>query len=217
MRDSYHAQLDELTDGLVDMSYLAAHAVVDATASLLQSDLSAANSVISGDAEIDDLYLDLDALAVRLLGQHQPIACDLRRIVTSLRMATDLERAADYAVHLAAIARRQYPREVLPLEIHEIVADMGSCAADITVEAGDVIRRQDLGLAQQLLDHDDRMDALHASLRGTVLGDRHSFTTGEIVDITLIGRYYERLADHAVAVARAVSYLITGRHATLAG
>jgi phosphate transport system protein len=216
VRDSYHEQLDELTEGLVDMSVLVARAVQGATTSLLDCDLISANAVISGDAGVNDLYHHLDALAVRLLGQHQPVACDLRRIVTSLRMGSDLERAGDYAVHLAQVARRHYPRSALPPDLQETARSMGSCAVAITVKSGEVIRRQDLTLAQQLLDADDEMDALHARLSSTLLDVRHGFRPAEIVDIALVGRYYERLADHAVAIARAVGYLVTGRHAALA-
>ena len=215
MRDTYHEQLDQLTDGLVDMSRLAARAVEGATSALVEADLSAANSVIAGDADVNELYHALDALAFTLLAQQQPVASDLRTIVTSLRMGSDLERAGDYAVHLAKIARRRHPGHGLPSQVHEIVREMGHRAAGITEKAGEVIRRQDLALAQQLLDDDDAVDALHKSLFTTVLDERNSFPAEEIVDITLVGRYYERLADHAVAISRAVSYLVTGRHAAL--
>lgn len=215
MRDSYHDQLDHLTDSLVGMSRLAAQGVRGATTAVVESDLHAANAVIAGDADVNELYHGLDALAFTLLAQQQPVASDLRTIVTSLRMGSDLERAGDYAVHIAKIARRRHPAPVLPEDVRDTVAEMGRRAAGITEKAGEVIRAKDLALAQQLLDDDDAVDALHQKLFNAVLDERNSFPAEEIVDITLIGRYYERLADHAVAVSRAVSYLVTGRHAAL--
>ena len=215
MRDSYHDQLDQLTDALVGMSRLAASGVRGATTAVVEGDLHAANGVIAGDADVNELYHGLDALAFTLLAQQQPVASDLRTIVTSLRMGSDLERAGDYAVHLAKIARRRHPGIALPENVHDIVREMGHRTAGITEKAGDVIRHQDLVVAQQLLDDDDVVDALHKKLFNAVLDERNSFPAEEIVDITLIGRYYERLADHAVAVSRAVSYLVTGRHAAL--
>ena len=217
MRDAYHEQLDQLIVTLVDMSLLAARAVRGATTAVVEGDLHAANAVIAGDADVNDLYHGLDALAFMLLAQQQPVASDLRTIVTSIRMASDLERAGDYAVHIAKIARRRHPHAVLQDSVRATVEDMGSRAASITEKAGDVIQGRDLALAQQLLDDDDAVDDLHQKLLRTVLDERNNFPPEEIVDITLIGRYYERLADHAVAVSRAVSYLVTGRHTALTG
>ena len=217
MRDSYHDQIDQLIVTLVDMSRLAAKAVRGATQAVIEGDLDAANAVIAGDADLNELYHGLDALAFMLLAQQQPVASDLRTIVTSLRMGSDLERAGDYAVHIAKIARRRHPGTALPDHVRATVAEMGRRAAGITEKAGDVIQGKDLVLAQQLLDDDDAVDALHQQLFNAVLDERNSVPAEEIVDITLVGRYYERLADHAVAVSRAVSYLVTGRHAALTG
>ena len=215
MRETYHVQLDQLTNGLVEMSGLAARAVQGATNAVVSSDLAAAEAVIAGDAEVNDLYHRLDDLAFELLAKQQPVASDLRTIVTSLRMASELERAGDYAVHIAKVARRRYPGAVLSDVVRDKVCEMGNRAASITEKAGEVIRARDLVLAQQLLDDDDAVDALHKELFRTVLDERNDFPAEEIVDITLVGRYYERLADHAVAVSRAVSYLVTGEHAAL--
>jgi phosphate transport system protein len=215
VRNTYHDQLDRLTDGLVDMSRLAAEAVQGATHAVVSGDLEAAEAVITGDARVNDLYHGLDGLAFTLLAQQQPVASDLRTIVTSLRMASDLERAGDYAVHIAKVARRRFPEAVLSDAVRDTVCEMGTRAASITEKAGEVIRQRDLVLAQQLLDDDDAVDALHKRLFVALLDDEHQFPAEQIVDLTLIGRYYERLADHAVAVSRAVSYLVTGEHAAL--
>ena len=215
MRDAYREQLDELTDALIGMSRLAAGAVRGATTALVDADLVAAERVIAGDAQLNDMYHWLDSVAFEVLAKQQPVASDLRTIVTSLRMASDLERAGDYAVHIAKVCRRRYPSFVLPDGVRDTVREMGQRAASITEKAGEVIRRRDLTLAQQLLDDDDAVDALHRRLLRTLVDERNTFPAEEIVDLTLVGRYYERLADHAVAVSRAVSYLVTGEHAAL--
>lgn len=217
VRDNYHDQLDQITDSLVSMSRLAAAGVRGATTAVVDTDLEAAEQVIAGDAAVNELFRAIDEQAFSLLCRQQPVASDLRVIVTALRMATDLERAGDYAVHIAKIARRRYPVPVLPDQVRVTVQEMGDRAASVTAKAGDVIRERDLDLAQQLLADDDAVDALHRRLFVAVLDEPHHFTTEVVVDITLVGRYYERLADHAVAVSRAVSYLITGQHSALSG
>jgi phosphate transport system protein len=215
VRDTYHEQLGHLTDGLIGMSVLAARGVRGATTAVVDVDLDAAERVIVQDADLNELYRSLDASAFQMLAQQQPVASDLRTIVTSLRMSSDLERAGDYAVHIAKVARRRYPSAVLPEHLRATVREMGDKAASITEKAGEVIRGRDLTLAQQLLRDDDAVDALHQALLNAVLHSTHPFPPEEIVDITLVGRYYERLADHAVAISRAVSYLVTGEHEAL--
>lgn len=215
MRDSYHDRLDQVTDGLVAMSRLAALAVEGATRAVLDADLREAERVVAADVHIDDLHRSVDDLALGLLACQQPVARDLRTLVTALRMASDLERAGDYAVHIAKVARRRSPFPVLPEPARGTVRELGERAASITAKAGDVILQRDLVLAQQLLDDDAAVDALHRRLFAVVLDDRAGLPVEEVVDVTLVGRYYERLADHAVAVSRAVTYLVTGRHSAL--
>ena len=144
------------------------------------------------------------------MARQQPVAGDLRVLVTSLRMVVDLERTGDYAVHLAKIARRRYPASAVPPEVRSIVLEMGQTAQRIAVKAGSVIASRDLDLAAELLRDDDTMDALHNKLFTTMLSSNWQYGTEAAIDVTLAGRYYERLADHAVAVARRVVYLVTG-------
>ena len=215
MRKSYLEQLDLVTESLVAMSRLAAQAVRDATAAVVCDDVAAADRVIAGDARLNDLYRSIDELALDLLARQQPVASDLRSLVTALRMATDLERAGDYAVHIAKVTRRRSPASVLPAQVRPVVREMGERAAQLTAKAGDVIRCRDLTLASELARDDEAVDALHRQLFAMVLDDRQTFAVEQVVDVVLVGRYFERLADHAVAVSEAVCYLVTGRHRTL--
>jgi len=210
VRDSYHEQLDAIGDGLVEMSRLAGSAVNRATTALLDADLELAQKVIDGDAVVNSLYRSIEAQAFDLMARQQPVAGDLRVLVTSLRMVVDLERTGDYAVHLAKIARRRYPASAVPPEVRSIVLEMGQTAQRIAVKAGSVIASRDLDLAAELLRDDDTMDALHNKLFTAMLSSNWQYGTEAAIDVTLAGRYYERLADHATAVARRVVYLVTG-------
>ncbi len=210
MRDSYHEQLDAIGDGLVEMSRLAGSAVSRATTALLDADLALAESVIEQDEVINALYRSIESQAFDLLARQQPVAGDLRVLVTSLRMVVDLERTGDYAVHLAKIARRRHPSSAVPPELRSTVLEMGQTAQRITVKAGSVIASRDLALAAELVRDDDAMDALHRKLFTAMLSSSWRYGTEAAIDVTLAGRYYERLADHAVAVARRVTYLVTG-------
>ena len=109
MRSAYHEDLDHLTDQLVEMTHFAGSAMARATTALLDADLAVAESVIAADEQIDAHPRDLDELAIDLLARQQPVATDLRTMVTSLRMSADLERMGDLARHVAKVARRRYP------------------------------------------------------------------------------------------------------------
>lgn len=213
MRDTYHEQLAEVGDGLIEMSRLVGSAVSKATTALLDADAEAAESVIVGDEQVNELYRQLDDVAVQLLARQQPVATDLRAIVTGLRMSSDLERVGDYAVHIAKVARRRLPNSVVPVELRATILEMGQAATRIAVKAGTVIATRDLTLAAQLLADDDTIDELHAQLFQQLLSTSFSHGVEAAIDLALVGRYYERLADHAVAVSHAVTYLVTGEHA----
>jgi phosphate transport system protein len=210
MRDAYHEELDAIGEALVDLCNLVSSAMGRATTALLDADLQLAEGVITGDAVIDDRYHEIEERAFELLARQQPVATDLRILVTSLRMVADIERAGDLALHVAKVARRRYPLSAIPTELRSTILEMGQIAERIMVKAGDVIARRDVGLAAELETDDDRMDDLHRQLFGVILGADWKGGVEAAIDITLVGRYYERFADHAVSVARRVVYLVTG-------
>jgi phosphate transport system protein len=212
MRDTYHEKLAEVSDGLIEMSRLVGSAVSKATTALLDADLQAAESVITGDEAVNALYKGIDESSVQLLARQQPVASDLRAILTALRMSNDLERVGDYAVHIAKVARRRHPASVVPVELRSTMLEMGQAAARIAVKAGTVIATRDLTLAAQLLSDDDTIDDLHKSLLQALLNGSNDFGVEATIDLALVGRYYERLADHATSVSHAVTYLVTGEH-----
>ena len=210
MRDQYHEELDGITDSLVEITRLAGSAINRATTALLDADLQAAESVISGDAAIDALYADIEARAMDLLARQQPVASDLRIIITSLRMVADIERMGDLALHIAKVARRRYPATAIPAELQATVLEMGQVAQRICAKCSSVIAGRDLQAAAELERDDDVMDNLHRRLFGVLLDPHWSGGIECAIDVTLCGRYYERFCDHAVSVARRVVYLVTG-------
>lgn len=210
MRDAYHDDLEALSGELVELTGLVGTAIDRATAALLSADLPAAESVIRGDEAVDRLYHHIEARALDLLARQQPVASDLRALVASLRMVSDLERTGDYAVHIAKVARRRHPATAVPSEVQTTVAEMGAAAARIVAKAGRVIASRDVAMAAELEADDEVMDELHRRLFVTLLDERWTYDMEAAIDVTLTGRYYERLADHAVSVARQVGYLVTG-------
>ena len=211
MRDVYQEQLDELADGLAGMCDEVAAAMQKATRSLLESDLHLAEQVISDDVRVDDLRAAAEEKAFALLALQAPVATDLRTVVSAIHGAGDLERMGDLALHVAQAARRRHPQPVLPEEVAPYFAEMGRVGVELARKAGQVIRTRDLAQAAQLESDDDAMDDLHRHMF-TVLMDRNwSHGVGPAVDITLLARFYERYADHAVAVARRIVYVVTGQ------
>ena len=210
MRDTYHDELDAISASLVEMTNLVGSAMSRATTALLDADLTLAEAVIANDESVDALYRETEARAFDLLARQQPVASDLRVLVTSLRMVADLERMGDNAVHVAKIARRRYPGSAVPPALRSTVLKMGHAAEEIVAKAGSVIAGRDIQMAAELEKDDDVMDELHRQLFKAILDDSWEAGIEPAIDITLAGRYYERFADHAVSVARRVVYLVTG-------
>jgi phosphate transport system protein len=212
VRDAFHEQLDSITTQLVDMTRLAGSAMARATTALLDADLHLAEDVITGDRTLDHAREHLDGLAIDVLARQQPVATDLRTVVTALRMSGDLERMGDLARHVAKVARLRFPNSAVPASLRAHILQMGQVAELVVTKSGSIIAARDVAEAVNIERDDDVMDDLHRRLF-TVLATTE-LPTETIVDLTLLGRYYERFADHAVSVARRVVYLVTGEHHT---
>jgi len=214
MRDAFHDDLDKVSDDLVEMTTMVGAAMRRATAALLEADLPTAESVIAADDDIDALRREVDDRAVDLLARQQPVATDLRMVVTAMHMASDIERMGDLARHVAKAARRRYPEPAVPEELHGMVRDMASVADRLVVATGKAIADKDVLGAVEISRIDDELDELHREMFGELLGQSWEHGTEAAVDTTLISRYYERFGDHAVAVANRIVYLVTGRYET---
>jgi phosphate transport system protein len=211
MRDAYQEQLDGLADELAGMCTQVAEAMEKATRSLLEVDLQLAEEVISDDVRVDELRALAEEKAFALLALQAPVATDLRIVVSAIHGAGDIERMGDLALHVAKAARRRHPQAVLPDEVKPYFAEMGRVGVQLALKAGEVIRTRDLTAAAQLESDDDAMDDLHRHMFTVLMGHGWSHGVGPAVDITLLARFYERYADHAVAVARRIVYVVTGQ------
>lgn len=210
MRTAYHEQLADLNEQLADMCKLAGVAMERATQALLQADLELAEHVISDHEKISAMSARAEETAFVLLALQAPVAGDLRTIVSSLQIVADVDRMGALALHVAKIARRRHPQHALPEEVNGYFAEMGRVAVELGNSAEQALRTRDPERAAQIRDDDDAMDDLHRHLF-TVLMDREwKHGVAAAVDVTLLGRFYERFADHAVEVARRVIFQVTG-------
>lgn len=213
MREAYQKELDAISEALVEMANLVGSAMGRATGALLDTDLQAAESVITAEGRAEELQRDLEERAVAVLARQQPVATDLRVVVTSLRMSADLERCAVLAEHVAKLARRRHPAHAVPRDLRRTILEMGQLAQRLMAQAAEVLITHDVDAALQMEQDDDRMDELHRMIFQHLMDDRWHHGVETAVDVTLVGRYYERFADHAVSIARRVVYLVTGEHA----
>jgi phosphate transport system protein len=211
MRDVYQEQLEDLANALAGMCAKVAEAMEKATRSLLECDLQLAEEVISGDVRIDEMRAVAEEKAFALLALQAPVATDLRIVVAAIHGAGDIERMGDLALHVAQAARRRHPQPVLPEEVAGYFAEMGRVGVALARKAGEVIRTRDLAMAAELESDDDAVDDLHRHMFTVLMDHNWRHGVGPAVDITLLARFYERYADHAVAVARRIVYIVTGR------
>lgn len=212
MRDAFHEDLDRISDELVQMTSMVQEAMARATSALLNADLSLAESVIAGDDDIDELRRKVDDNAVDLLALQQPVATDLRMVVTAMHMASDVERMGDLARHIAKAARRRYPEYAVPAPLRPVIKQMDEVAEELAIMTGNAIANKDVRAAADIQSTDDKMDDLHRQVFAILLDPEWDDTTAAAVDATLLSRYFERFGDHAVAVANRIVYLVTGSY-----
>jgi phosphate transport system protein len=214
MRDAFHEELDAIQATLVTMGEMVSIAMSRSSEALLKADVKLAEQVISEDEKLDTIQHDLEARAINLMARQQPVAQDLRILVTSLRMSADLERMGDLCHHIAKLARMRYPEVAVPAELLATIENMGTTAVKIIEKSTHVVKTQDLQAAIELETDDDEMDKLHRALFVALLDDSWSHGIEAAIDMTLLGRYYERCADHAVSIARRVYFLVKGEYAS---
>jgi phosphate transport system protein len=211
MREAYYDQLDRIIDELVAMTGKVQLSVIAATDSLLTADLDVAARVVAGDAEVDALRERIEDEVFELMALQQPVAGDLRMLFAAVRMITDLERMGDLSVHVAKVAMLRAPACAVPEDLRPIMERMAQVAAQMVGGAARVIADRDVEAAHALERNDEEMDELRRHSFRVMLGDGWSHGVEPAIDMALLGRYYERIADHAVSLARRVVYLVTGQ------
>ncbi|GHF57119.1 phosphate transport system protein [Amycolatopsis bartoniae] len=211
MREAYHVELEQLAGNLANMSVQVAHAMEKATKSLLDADLSLAEQVIGDDAKIDDLRAQCEEEAYALLALQAPVATDLRTVLAVIHAAESLERMGDLALHVAKAARRRHPEHALPEPVQPYFAEMGEAVVQLALRTEEVIKSKDAEAARSLEAEDDKVDDIHRHLFSVIMAKDWEFGVPAAVDVTLLGRFYERYADHAVSVAKRMVFVATGK------
>jgi len=211
MRYVFHDQLDSIFAELAEICRQVETAVRLATDALLNGRAEIAEQVISGDAEIDLARERVEDNALSLLSLQSPVAGDLRTVVAALRMVSELERMGDLAVHVAKIARLRVPNCAVPDQARSTIERMAEVAEDMVSRVAVIIEERDVDQAEELRKDDEEMDHLRRTTFAQLLGNEWTAGVEAAVDLALLGRYYERIADHAVGVAGRVVFVVTGQ------
>jgi phosphate transport system protein len=206
IRSAYQDELDGVSQSLVDLTNMVTASVVKASKAVQSADLAA-------DVNIDDFQHELDARIIDIIARQQPVASDLRALVTAMRMSADLERMGDLAHHIAKVARLRHPDRAIPEALLLPFTEMGHVAEKLSIMVAGVITTRDTEMAMQVEKDDDEMDDLHKKVISAIVNQSSGVSIETAIDLTLLGRYYERYADHAVSVARRVYFLVTGTFA----
>ena len=209
MREVFQQELEEVQDRLVGIAELVAESIEKAT----RRSTSRRDARREGDRRRPPdrrARRDLDELAIEILARQQPVARDLRIVVSALRISASLERMGDMAEHIAQLARLRFPEKVVPKGLRRTFAEMGGLDVQIAQKLTELLRTEDLRLAEEIRNETTTStnctsaSSTRCSARpGRARPERH-------VDATLASRYHERFADHAVSIAKKVQYLATG-------
>jgi len=199
-----------VNNDLVAITTLVGSAMNMATQSLLDADLSLAEKVIQADANIDALCSAVEDRCLELMEDKRSTGSELRTTIGALRIAASLERMGDLAEHVAKQARMRYPNAAVPQDLRDTFAIMGDVAEAIVSKSGAIIAFKDVSLASEIAGHDAEMDLRHRELFTIVLSPSWAHGVEAAIDVTLLSRYYERYADHAVSVTRRVINVVTG-------
>lgn len=212
MRSAFHEQLDAVFDDLASICDKVQEAVRKGTEALLTGRADLAEGVISADADIDLARERVEDNALSILSLQAPVAGDLRVVVAALRMVSDLERMGDLSVHVAKIARLRTPNVAVPDQCVPLISRMAEVAESMVGRTATIIRDRDVAAAADLRDDDEEMDKLRRASFTELLGSDWAAGVEAAVDVALLGRYYERIADHAVSVAGRVVFVVTGEN-----
>jgi phosphate transport system protein len=210
-RNRFHLQLVEIREEVVRAAAFVIEAIPRGTEIVLTADLEAADALISADAALNDRTLAIEDRCYSLLALQQPMASDLRQVVTAIRMASEIERSGDLVVNITKGARRMYGHTLDP-KLRGLISRMSEQAHQLYRYAIDAYVENDAALASALNDMDDVLDGLHVEYIQAIF---ESHAAGRVdlqvgVQLALIGRFYERIGDHAVNIAERVRYMVTG-------
>ncbi|MCI1901334.1 MAG: phosphate signaling complex protein PhoU [Bifidobacteriaceae bacterium] len=210
MRVLFNEELEQVADDLETMVSDVQASITTAGTALLNSDIEAAQSVIDGDAKIDDLESSIVDQCVQLLAKQNPVATDLRVIVSTIRLASTFERMGDLARHIAESARRAYPQPAVPQQARDLFVKMQKRVEETAAQVVEMLSNRDTKTADEIIAGDDVLDDLHHATFSVATSDTWEGTSQDTINLVLLGRYYERFGDHAVSAARRVVYIVSG-------
>lgn len=210
-RVAYHRELEALTSSVIRLGALACETVPRGTQVLLAGDLAEAQRLVDDDDEIDRLAIEIEEQAFNLIALQAPVAGELRRLVTIIKMAGEIERSADLMVNVCKASRRMYGAELTP-QIRGVLAAMAREANKMLRLSIDAFADQNASLAVALADIDDELDQLNRDIVEAIFAAHRedAIELAAAVQLALIARYYERIGDHAVNVGERVNYMVTG-------
>lgn len=210
MRVIFDEEMKQVADDLKSMTGYIEKAIVLAGKALLENDIESAQQLIDNDSIIDGLEVSIIDRCVVMLAKQNPVATDLRVVVSSMRLASTFERMGDLARHIGETARRSYPNSAITNELKDIFVQMQAFTADVAGRLSDILEEHDTAVAKQIIDNDSKLNALHNSVFALVTGDEWTGTRQQVIDTVLLSRFYERFGDHAVFVARKLIYIVSG-------
>ena len=207
LRKSFHQDLAEIDGAVVQLLALVAEGLAAATEALLSGDVKLATDLMARDDVIDDLYLQAEHAIQQSLARQSPMAADLRFLLSVMRIVPELERSHDLAEHIARRAARGLAGELTP-RIRGLVEQMGRVGVEMWREAADAYIERDPKAGERLNNRDDELDELHVSLTAELMSG--ALPVPVVLEMALVGRFYERLGDHAVNIANRIKYLASG-------
>jgi phosphate transport system protein len=210
MRAEYQAELEDVSRILVAMADSVRDAMSQATASLLGADRDLAEKVIASDAVVNEHHARVEDRVYGLLARQAPVASDLRLLFTALHIAADLERMGDLAKHVAKVGLRRSPFPAVPESLVSVIQDMAAVADRIAEKISSILAAPDAVDAATLDLDDDEMDRLNEGLFVILLGAAWRDGVESAIDGAMLGRFYERYADHAVNAGRRMYFFVTG-------
>lgn len=209
-RTTFHHQLDDIQRDLIRAAARVTETIMRGTEVLLDLDLAGAQALIEGDDEIDSLTLDVEERCFTILARQQPMASDMRAVVTAIRLTSEIERSGDLMVNVAKAARRLYG-STIPVQLRSPLQAMATEAVRLFQMAMDAYAQGDATLGAALDDMDDRLDQIQKDYMQTIFELHPSEHDVEVaVQLALVGRYFERIGDHAVNIGERVQYMVTG-------
>jgi phosphate transport system protein len=210
LRAVFYEEINAIDEQIVSLAEQVEHAMRAATKALLAPDAELAAAVIDGDRLIDERRWSIESSDIDLIARQQPVASDLRRLVSALRVVGELERMGDLACHIAAVARMRFPEPAAPPPLHDLIAEMGRVADTMSLGMRELLAGPKLVTTADLEADDDAMDRLHREMFTRLLTCQPPVPVEAAIDATLLSRYYERFADHAVTVSGHVLFVVTG-------